>query len=427
MPLQDLTPQLRTRLNQMERAVGWFVFLASALLVFGFGYYIYHTAERKGWFKTKAQFVTYVQSSAGLKVGDPIFLMGFQVGDITLVHPRPPGDARHVEVRFEVLEPYFRYIWSRGSFVKVNSGFLGQSQLEITRGTNGYALCVTQPIYCKTIPELEQLVAAQPGQWQLSQFVYDAQSNVVFKPYQPYDGLAQSNLELMASLNLPSNSVFAYNNKPDAKTIVAVWSEALRRYDFYDHKKSQPVELPAMESVPVADRLDKIIGQVETALPNILSITNKLFAVLDNAANATSNLNATIVNAQPLVTNFASISGQLREPGGLTLWALGTNSHFQLESALTNANSLLVSADTNLNQLTLEIGATLENLASITSNLNVQVHSNSNMLGGISKTVMDADDMIQGLKRHWLLRSAFKNKTTNAPATPLKSPRDTIN
>ena len=427
MPLQDLTPQLRTRLNQMERAVGWFVFLASALLVFGFGYYIYHTAERKGWFKTKAQFVTYVQSSAGLKVGDPIFLMGFQVGDITLVHPRPPGDARHVEVRFEVLEPYFRYIWSRGSFVKVNSGFLGQSQLEITRGTNGYALCVTQPIYYKTIPELEQLVAAQPGQWQLSQFVYDAQSNVVFKPYQPYDGLAQSNLELMASLNLPSNSVFAYNNKPDAKPIVAVWSEPLQRYDFYNRKTSSPVELTALESVPVADRLDKIIGQVETALPNLLSITNKLFAVLDNAANATSNLNSTIVNAQPLVTNFANISSQLREPGGLTLWALGTNSHFQLETALTNANSLLVNVDTNLNQLTLEIGATLVNLAGITSNLNVQVQANSNLLGGIAKTVIDADDMLQGLKRHWLLRSAFKTKTTNTPATPLKSPRDSAN
>jgi ABC-type transporter Mla subunit MlaD len=416
MSLQDLTPQLRTRLNKVERAVGWFVFLASALLVFGFGYYIYHTAEHKGWFKTKAQFVTYVQSSAGLKVGDPIYLMGFQVGTITLVHPRPPGDVRHVEVRFDILDPYFRYIWSQGSYVKVNSGFLGQSQLEITRGTNGYALCVTQPIYCKTIPELEQLVAAQPGEWQLSQYVFDAQSNVVFKPYQPYDGLTHSNLELLTSLNLPSNSVFAYNNKPDAKAIVAVWSEPLQRYDFYDRKNSSPVELPAQESVPVADRLDKIIGQIETALPNFLAITNKLFAVLDNAANATSNLNSTIVNAQPLVTNFSSISDQLRVPGGLTLWALGTNSHFQLESALTNANSLLVNADTNLNQLTVEIGATLENLAGITSNLNVQVQANSNMLGGISKTVVDADDFVQGLKRHWLLRSAFKTKATNAPA-----------
>jgi len=383
MPLQDLTPQLRTRLNKMERAVGWFVFLASALLVFGFGYYIYHTAEHKGWFKTKAQFVTYVQSSAGLKVGDPIYLMGFQVGTITLVHPRPPGDVRHVEVRFEVLDPYFRYIWSQGSYVKVNSGFLGTSQLEVTRATNGYALCVTQPIFYKTIAELKELVAAQPGEWQLSQFVFDAQSNVIFKPYQPYDGLTQSNVELLASLNLESNSVFAYNNKAPSKAIAAVWSEPLHRYDFYDRKNNQPVELSAQESVPVAERLDKIVGQVETALPNILSLTNKLFAVLDNAASATSNLNNALIAAQPLVTN---------------------------------ANSLVVNMDTNLNLLTLQVGATLENLAGITSNLNLQVQSNSNMLGSISKAVIDADDLVQGLKRHWLLRSAFKTKATNAPS-----------
>ena len=38
MALQDLTPQLRTRLSRMERAVGWFVALAMALLAFGFVY-----------------------------------------------------------------------------------------------------------------------------------------------------------------------------------------------------------------------------------------------------------------------------------------------------------------------------------------------------------------------------------------------------
>ena len=423
MPLQDLTPQLSTRLNKMERAVGWFVFLASALLVFGFGYYIYHTAERKGWFKIKAQFKTYLQSSSGLKVGDPVYMMGFPVGEITRVYPLGPRAQHNVEVDFNVVDDYFRYIWSQGSHVKVNAGFLGQSQLEVTRGTNGYALCVTQPIFQKTIPELQQLVVTEPGQWQLSQYVFGIQSNVIFQPYQPYDGLSPETLQVLASLNLESNAVFAYNNKINRKQIVAVWRESLHRYDFYDHKQDQPVELSAQESVPVADRLDKIIGQVEAAVPNLLGLTNKLAAVLDTAASATSNLNSTIVNAQPLVTNFASISGQLREPGGLTLWALGTNSHFQLQSALTNANTLLVNVDTNLTQLTLEVGATLENLAGITSNLNVQVRANSNMLGGISRTVIDADDMIQGLKRHWLLRSAFKTKTTNAPAVPLQSPR----
>src|SRR5436190_1824813 len=59
MALHDLTPQLRTRLSRMERAVGWFVILATALLAFGFVYYVYNTAERKGWFKTKAPYFTF--------------------------------------------------------------------------------------------------------------------------------------------------------------------------------------------------------------------------------------------------------------------------------------------------------------------------------------------------------------------------------
>ena len=79
MALQDLTPQLRTRLSRMERAVGWFVMLAMGLLSFGFVYYIYNTAESKGWFLTKARYFTFLHSASGLKAGDPVKLMGFDV------------------------------------------------------------------------------------------------------------------------------------------------------------------------------------------------------------------------------------------------------------------------------------------------------------------------------------------------------------
>jgi len=152
-----------------------------------------------------------------------------------------------------------------------------------------------------------------------------------------------------------------------------------------------------------------MVSQVQSALPGILALTNKLAVVLDNAANATSNLNTVMVEARPMITNFALVSGQLREPGGLGVWALGTNGDGQIQTALTNVNALLEDTDKNF-------GALLINLANITSNLNAQVQANTNLLGGISKTVSDADDLVQGLKRHWLLRSAFKTKATNAPA-----------
>jgi len=46
------------------------------------------------------------------------------------------------------------------------------------------------------------------------------------------------------------------------------------------------------------------------------------------------------------------------------------------------------------------------------------------MLGAISKTVGDADDFVQGLKHHWLLRSAFKKENkTNTPAANSLPPR----
>jgi len=412
MGLQDLTPQLRTRLSRMERAVGWFVFLATALLLFGFGYYIYHTAERKGWFKIKAPFFTYVQSSAGLNVGDPVFMMGFAVGQITDIHPMPPGDRHNVRVQFEVVADYFRYIWTGGSYLKVNAAdFLGKRQLEVTRGTNGYALVVTQPVLVKTADELKQLVEAQPGQWQLSQEVRDANSNLVFRAYTVLD---QSNLLVMAGLNLESNSLYAYNNREkDKHFIAAAWDGRIHRYRIFK-PGDETAWIRAVEAPPVTDQLQAMVTQIQQALPNVLALTNRLAAVLDNAANATANLNTTIVAAQPVITNFAVISAQLREPGSPIVWALGTNGNQQLQGALTNANALLADTDTNLT-------AMLFQLADITSNLNAQVQANTNMLSAISKTVMDADDLVQGLKHHWLLRSAFKKENkTNAPAATKK-------
>ncbi len=411
MALQDLTPQLRTRLSRMERAVGWFVFLATALLAFGFGYYIYHTAERKGWFVIKAPFHTYLQSSAGLNLGDPVFMMGFQVGQITSVQPRPPRDPHNVEVDFEIRAPFFHYLWTDGSYLKVNAAdFLGKRQLEVTRGTNGYALVVTQPVFVKTVDELKQLATGQPGQWQLSQDVFNADSNLVFGAYTVLD---ESNLQVLAAMNLASNSLYAYNNQEkDDHHIVASWDGRYHHYKIFQ-PGDETAWMRAVEAPPVSDQLQAMVSQIQTALPNVLALTNKIGTVLDNAANATSNLNVTLVETRPMLTNFALISAQLREPGGPMVWALGTNGNDQLQGSLTNVNSLLGHTDTNITAL-------LINLANITSNLDMQVQANSNILSSVSKIVVDTDDFVQGLKRHWLFRSAFKTKATNSPPVKLK-------
>jgi hypothetical protein len=130
MALQDLTPQLRTRLSRMERAVGWFVIIATALLIFGFGYYIYNMAQRKGWFTTKFKYQTGVNNAAGLKEGNNVMLMGKPVGHITKIDPNAPDEYYGMTVYFTVLKPYYGYIWD-DSKVKITSDFLGNRVLEI--------------------------------------------------------------------------------------------------------------------------------------------------------------------------------------------------------------------------------------------------------------------------------------------------------
>lgn len=415
MALNDLTPQLRTRLNRVERAVGWFVFLAAALLVFGFAYYIYHTAERKGWFVIKAKFFTYVQSSSGLTVGDPVVMMGFPVGQITLIQAMPPGDLRNVRVEFEVRDRYFRYIWTGGSHVKVNAaGFLNQRQLEVLRATNGYALCVTQPISILELAKAREMAAKSPGHWQLAQEILDAQSNVVFHAFENVESvLDQSNATLHAQCRFESNSIYVYDNTVNRKRIVASWHRRTHRYENFT-ASSDDVRLRAAEDPPVTDQIKDMVSQVQTALPGFLALTNKIAAVLDNSARLTSNLNTVAVNVQPVIRNVSGLTAQLRGTGALGNWLLNSNMNQHLESSLGSVDSTLAGVNTNL-PVTLDgINRALENLAGITGSLHAQVDANTNLLTNISKSIVDTDELVQGLKRHWLLRSAFKTPKTNA-------------
>jgi hypothetical protein len=337
MPLQDLTPQLRTRLRRVEKVVGLFVAAATLLLLAGFAYYIYHTAERKGWFVEKCPYFTYVQSAEGLNVGDPIVLMGFSVGKITTIESQPPGSYYHVFIGFEVLRPYYGYIWSDSKVKIAAAGFLGKRQIEITVGTTG-----------------------QPSAYEIAGHVTEVL----------YEG----------------------KRVPLARAPKGIFIE--------------PDEQPAL-----SERAEKLVAQVEQALPNVLSLTNRLNAVLDNTAQLTSNANHLVVGAQPVVTNLAEITTNLRNPkGSLGEWIIPTNMQSQLAATIGGVN-------TNLNSL----NATLLNLASITSNLNTQVQNNDAILAELSRLVVETDDLVQGLKRHWLLKSAFPQSGTNAPQ-PLLEP-----
>ena len=314
MALQDLTPQLRTRLLRVEKIVGLFIGLATLILLAGFAYYIYHTAARKGWFVEKCPYYTYVESAEGVNIGDDIVLMGFSIGKITEITAQPPGSYYKVFVAFEVQRPYYGYIWSDSKVKIASAGFLGARQLEVTAG-------------------------------------YDGRPTVYEKDKRVHEILVGG--ERMLLTQAPKGVFLA------------------------------PEEEPAL-----TERAEKLVGQVEVALPNILSLTNQLTAVLTNTAALTANANEFITEVRP------GVSG-----------------------VVARLDATLLAADTNLVAVAASFNDTLLNLADITSNLNAQVRSNDQILSSISKLVVDADNLVQGLKKHWLLRGVFQkmNAQTNAP------------
>jgi hypothetical protein len=120
-----------------------------------------------------------------------------------------------------------------------------------------------------------------------------------------------------------------------------------------------------------------------------------------------------------VVSNLSIITANLREPkGSLGEWIIPTNINQKLDATLDTTHKTIGDADTNLIAVAESLTKSLNNLADITSNLNNQVQVNSNILTHISDIIVHTDQFVQGLKRHWLLRSAFKTKTTKTTNTP---------
>src|SRR5215510_2364350 len=237
MALQDLTPQLRTRLSRMERAVGWFVLLAVALLLFGFCYYMYNTAESRGWFKTKAPYFTFAERATGLRIGDPVKLMGLDVGQITDILPQPPEDFQYnMYIEFEVKSPYYGYLWTEGSRAKVaTADLLGKRVLEVTKGTGGHPSYVFDPF--RQVP-LDQVQTALPEwqDWKYGEDIYDRSgTNIVIKALSL---LTSESLKQAANLGRKELRVLDGRKGQQKKWMTAIWVDHNGHYEPYtkDHK-----------------------------------------------------------------------------------------------------------------------------------------------------------------------------------------------
>jgi uncharacterized protein YoxC len=407
----------------MERLVGWFVLAAMALVVCGFAYYIRYTAAQRGWFEPKATYFTYSDTGAGLAVGDPVKLMGFPVGRITAIEaspPRGPGSDHNVRITFIVVGTNYSYIWTGSSHVSFTASLLsGTRQLDISKGTgtNNYNTYINFPVEKMSLSEIE--ASTHLDKLRLGQEIYTG-TNRVMNAWAALSNHWQSIEKLGVS------QVWVIDGMDRKKDITSVWNDLAHHYEPVDQTNSYcltPDETPAL-----MDHINGIVGQVEAALPRILAYTNQIVATLSNVTQISSNVNAELVKLNPILSNVDYITASLRDTNGslgnmlippvLKEQIVGTLSGTR--ATMTNVNITLDDVNTRLPSVLEGVDLVLSNTANITSNLNNQVVANSNMLTAISDMVIHSDSLVEGLKHHWLLRSAFKPAKTNAPPVKTK-------
>ncbi len=386
MALQDLTPQLRTRLRKVEWMVVLFLGGTTLLMLASLGWFIFRTGEARGWWVDEVPYYTFVGDATGIKVGTPVHMMGFKVGEVTKVDALPLDQLRSWDyyqtnqfrafVGFKVRdkEPS-RYPGYIGSDSRVKLGgfpveIAGGVVLEISVGSMGGTLTTTN------------LEGGRIGVLS-DKFAYDELSGKKDSPNRRYLPLSETEKGYYLPLD-------------QSETLLAQVQQVLAK-------------------------VRGIGTKVDAALPGL---TEELYLTLTNVHAITAQLRPNVgppgaLGAMVLPTNLVARFGQA---GGLGDLVLPTNLNAQLIATL----AAVPGAISNLDQRTASLGLLITNLVKGTAplgnaitNLDLTIDNmRSNTVPQATALLRTLDSFVEGMKRHWLFRGAFKEPKAEERPVP---------
>jgi ABC-type transporter Mla subunit MlaD len=381
MGLQDLTPQLRTRLGRVEWYVGLFLGATALLMVLAFGLYLRRTADARGWFVVDVPYFTYLPDASGLRVGSSVNLMGFKVGEVTEV----------TAVSFDE-----RRAWD----------YLA---------TNGHRVFVGFRIRSDKRSNFPGYVNSD-ARVRIAGFPVELMGGTALEVQEGRpDGVATFGVTRDGKPGVLDKD-FAFTAPGPDRTNKFKRYEPVKEAKGYFLKLDQ-AETMAAQAQRVVERLDRIAATVDSRLPTMLSeiqqtlevtraalpgITNQVGQVLETARltlpGLTNNLDAVLANTRDL-------TAQLRET-----WPMLTNT---LELTLLASRQLVTNINGAIPTLASNVNVTL-------TNVNVLLARDTNVTANASALVSNVNHVIT---RHWLFRSAFKEKAPQPPASNRPAPR----
>lgn len=370
MALQDLTPQLRTRLGRVEWFVGLFLGVTALLLVVSFFGFLKRVADARGWFVTEVPYYTYLADGTGIRPGTPVTMMGFKVGEVASV------DALPFEARlwgdYYMTNNYTVYVG-----IKVRDPYPGYIGTDSRIRIQGFPIDLAGGVYLEiTVASLE---ATPTTTWLDNGRLGVLWEEFAFKwPNEAFSPEARTNQYLKYGA-LTNGQKGYYLQVDQAETLM---SQAQRILAKVDHM-AETIDnvLPA-----VAADLQESLHTVRLALPGITNEVQLLLTATRQTVPILTN------NLESILTNTRLLTEQLTE----TLPLL-TNT---VDQTLIAAGSLASTLSDQIPSLTSNVNLTL-------TNLNVLLARDTNITANTSQLISNVNHVVT---RHWLFRSAFRKR-----------------
>lgn len=380
MALQDLTPQLRTRLGRVEWFVGLFLGMTALLLLVSFLGFVKRVADARGWFVTEVPYYTYLPDATGIRPGVPVNMMGFKVGEVVAVDALS-SDSRlgldgwdyyftnnyNVFVQFKVRDPYPGYI---GTDSKVIIGGIpvdlaGGVFLDI-RMASAYAT-----------PTYQEMEGGKPSVlWE--KFAFQL-------PNPLYGFTAEDRTNQFLKYGPLTNGQKGYYLELEQGETLMVQAQRILG-------KIDSMAAVLEESLPVlTDEVEQSLGIVRRALPDMTAEVQLLLTAARETIPLLTN------NLELILGNTRLLTEQLTETIPLL-----TNSVAQT----------LVSADALTSTLASQVPLLTSNVNLTLTNLNVLLGRDTNITSNTSLLISNVNHLV---RHHWLFRSAFSRGQETGP------------
>jgi phospholipid/cholesterol/gamma-HCH transport system substrate-binding protein len=343
--------QMFFRVRHFDRYVGilvvFAILMAVAALVF--------VGRGQKWFAKRSSYKVVFHKVQGLKTGTPVTISGMEVGNVKSLRLDPQS---RVELMIEVLQQYQENI-RQDSQAAIAAALIGGKTIEITVGSPGKPPLPPG----STIPSLE------------SREITDLLKEIDLKGYlKKIDEVLDNLNSITHKLDDPKGSLF----------------RTLGNLEFVTSqlKNGQGSVGAILQDPKMHGEINAAIAQARRSLSNVEEITR-------NAAQASQNLPSLMGEVDRSVKEVPKLIEELKK-------ALEELPPILEDVKKTTAHTPAIAE--NVKEITQDGKGVVKDVKEITGDVK---NAAPDLLATTQEASEDADKLIQGLQKHWLLRGSM--------------------